>query len=61
MKRVIVLLTLVALPVIILAQTSGKMTGEVKSTDGTPLAGATLYWRKRLWELLRMKTGVIIF
>ncbi|MFC1527163.1 TonB-dependent receptor domain-containing protein [Candidatus Neomarinimicrobiota bacterium] len=42
MKRAIVLLALVVLPVMILAQTAGKLTGVVTSTDGTPLAGANV-------------------
>jgi outer membrane receptor protein involved in Fe transport len=42
MKRVIVLLTLVVLPVMIFAQTSGKLSGFVNSADGMPLAGANI-------------------
>lgn len=42
MKRAIVLLALVVLPVMILAQTSGKLTGVVTGTDGSPLAGANI-------------------
>ena len=42
MKRAIVLLALVVLPVMLLAQTAGKLTGVVTSTDGTALAGANI-------------------
>lgn len=42
MKRVIALLSLVVLPVMIFAQTSGKLSGVVISADGTPLAGANV-------------------
>ncbi|MFC1784260.1 carboxypeptidase regulatory-like domain-containing protein, partial [Candidatus Neomarinimicrobiota bacterium] len=42
MKRAIVLLALVVLPVMLLAQTSGKLTGLVTSTDGSALAGANI-------------------
>ncbi|MEE9574300.1 MAG: carboxypeptidase regulatory-like domain-containing protein, partial [Candidatus Neomarinimicrobiota bacterium] len=42
MKRAITLLSLVVLPVMIFAQTSGKLSGFVKSADGTPLAGANV-------------------
>lgn len=42
MKRAIVLLALVVLPVMLLAQTAGKLTGIVSSADGTPLAGANI-------------------
>lgn len=42
MKRVIALLSLVVLPVMIFAQTSGKLSGVVRSTDGTPLAGSNV-------------------
>ena len=42
MKRVIILLSLVLLPVMIFAQTSGKLAGVVSSADGTPLAGANV-------------------
>jgi hypothetical protein len=42
MKRVIVLLALVVLPVMLLAQTEGKLTGIVTSADGTPLVGANI-------------------
>jgi len=42
MKRLITLLSLVLLPVMIFAQTSGKLSGVVRSADGTPLAGANV-------------------
>ena len=42
MKRVIILLSLVLLPVLIFAQTSGKLAGVVRSADGAPLAGANV-------------------
>ncbi len=42
MKRVIALLSLVVLPVMIFAQTSGKLSGVVKSSTGAPLAGANV-------------------
>jgi outer membrane receptor protein involved in Fe transport len=42
MKRVIAILSLVVLPVMIFAQTSGKLSGVVTSADGTPLAGANV-------------------
>lgn len=42
MKRVIAILSLVVLPVMIFAQTSGKLSGVVISADGTPLAGANI-------------------
>ncbi len=42
MKRVIALLFLVALPVMIFAQTNGKIAGVVSNTAGTPLAGANV-------------------
>lgn len=42
MKRVIALISLVVLPVMIFAQTSGKLSGVVNSADGTPLAGANV-------------------
>ncbi len=42
MKRVIALLSLVVLPVIIFAQTSGKLSGVVNSATGAPLAGANV-------------------
>ncbi len=42
MKRAIALLSLVVLPVMIFAQTSGKLAGVVTSDDGTPLGGANV-------------------
>jgi len=42
MKRAIVLLALVVLPVMLLAQTAGKLTGVVTSADGDPLVGANI-------------------
>ena len=42
MKRVIAILSLVVLPAMIFAQTSGKLSGVVTSTDGAPLAGANV-------------------
>ena len=42
MKRVILLLSLVVLPVMIFSQTVGKLSGIVRSTDGTPLPGANV-------------------
>ena len=42
MKRAIVLLALVVLPVMLFAQIAGKMTGVVTSADGEPLAGANI-------------------
>ena len=42
MKRAIALLALVVLPVMILAQTEGKLSGVVTSNDGSPLAGANI-------------------
>jgi len=42
MKRAIILLALVVLPVMFLAETPGKLTGVVTSADGTPLPGANI-------------------
>ncbi len=42
MKRVIAILSLVVLPAMIFAQTSGKLAGVVTSADGAPLAGANV-------------------
>jgi hypothetical protein len=42
MNRVIALLSLVIVPTIIFAQTSGKLSGVVTSADGTPLIGANV-------------------
>lgn len=42
MKRVIAILSLVVLPIMIFAQTTGKVAGNVQSVDGVPLAGANV-------------------